>query len=361
MLTAKETAALSCPGERRDEIVARLRASHQRDYVWGLLVRSGETLARDAPALAALLVQSRDDVRSFASAIPVQQAALVAAACGKEDDAVWAAAQVGLALRHAGVHAPWSARFRTPRRVRYAGWVSPPLEELDVAHLEELDAARSGDVSVRGWVRLAALTVRERSLAIVPRELRDICPIDADRWKTADSVPDCVAAFTESIDVVARGAPEYLDWIADGVHTLVPVEPPPGVSVSGSRQNVDGVVIIGLPVDSVSLGELLVHEASHQMLHLVEAAATISNGYDDRKYYSPFARAERDIRRMLVGFHAFANIALYYQRVGGHIARAWHAQWSPALEACHHALVASPGLTSHGRALFEPVASSIRL
>jgi HEXXH motif-containing protein len=324
-------------------------------------MRSGETLAREAPALAAVLEQSRDDVRSFTGVIPRQQAALVSAACGKEDDTAWVAAQVGLSLRHAGVFDPWRARFRSARRVRYADWVSPPLEELDTAQLEDIDAARPEEIHVRGWSRLTALTVRGRSLAIVPHELREVCPIEANGWKSRDFVPDCVTAFSSSLEVVAHRAPEYLDWIADGVHTIVPVEPPPGVSVSGSRQNVDGVVVIGLPVDSVSLGELLVHEASHQMLHLVEAAAAISNGYDEHQYFSPFARAERDIRRMLVGFHAFANIALYYLRVGGHIAEKWHAQWFPALETCHRALVTSPGLTPHGRALFEPVASSIRL
>jgi len=355
MLTALEASALSCPGEQRAGIVAKLRANLQREYVWGLLVRSGEALAREAPALAALLQRSRDDASLFVDAIPCQQAALVASTCGREDDAGWVAAQVGLALRHAGVLDPWSVRFRTPRRVRFAAWVSPPLGELDTAELE--------DVEARGWVRLPALAVQEGSFAVLPNELDEVCPIEAPRfrWKPSDAIPDCVAALSTSLDVLARDAPEYLGWIEHGIHTIVPVDSPPDANVSKSIQNVDGVVVIGLPADSATLGELLVHEASHQLLHLVEPVVAISNGYDTHQYFSPFARADRDVRRMLLGFHAFANIAAYYLRIGGNDADKWLAQWFPALERSHRAIAMSKGLTPHGRALFEPVASLIGL
>jgi HEXXH motif-containing protein len=354
MPSAIEVAALSCPGERsvRGAIVARLRANLQRVYVRGLLARSGETLAREAPELAASLERAREDVL-FAKTIPCQQAALVAAVRGDENDAVWVAAQVGLALRHAGAQDPWSVRFATRRRVRFGAWVSPPVERIDSAALDNLGA--------RGWTRLPELAVGSRSVAVVPEELREVCPIEVASWKASDEIPACTADFSESLELVSRAAPAYIDWIGDALHTIVPVDSPAGATTSKSFNNVDGVVMIGLPADCAELGELLVHEASHGLLHLVEPVTALSNLCDDRRYHSPFARADRDIRRILVGFHAFANIAAYYQRLGGPAANEWLARWFPALETCHRVLVASPGLTAHGRALFEPVASRIGL
>ena len=356
MVAPLEISAPSCPGERAPQaaVVARLRANLQRTYLWGLLARSGDALERDAPELTAILARAEvDDDVAWTKTVLRQQAALVAAASGTEPDACWVAAQVGPALRDGGVEGEWRARFATPRRARYGDFVSPPIEEIDTMALDRLEA--------RGWARLPVVDVDACALAMVPSELREICPVDAAAWKPAGQVAACESALAASLEVVRQAAPGYVDWIHDALHTIVPVDSPPGAETSMSFPNVDGVAMIGFPADAAALGELLVHEASHVLLHLIEPVSALSNLGDGREYFSPFVQKPREIRRILVGFHAFANVAAYYRRLGGVRADRWLAVWLPRLSYCHDVLAASRGLTPSGRALFEPVAAQIGL
>ena len=83
--------------------------------------------------------------------------------------------------------------------------------------------------------------------------------------------------------------------------------------MSSSDARAPGVVRLSLAHDAATIGELLVHEATHAYVHLLEHAGPVDDGSDATLYYSPFKRAMRPIRAILLAFHAFANVALFYR------------------------------------------------
>jgi HEXXH motif-containing protein len=64
--------------------------------------------------------------------------------------------------------------------------------------------------------------------------------------------------------------------------------------------------------DPLLLGEMLVHEASHQYYFIATRHGPVVDPGDEQQFYSPFASRFRPLERIVLGFHAFANVYLYY-------------------------------------------------
>ncbi|HEX5707813.1 MAG TPA: HEXXH motif-containing putative peptide modification protein, partial [Pyrinomonadaceae bacterium] len=106
---------------------------------------------------------------------------------------------------------------------------------------------------------------------------------------------------------------------------------------------------------------MLVHESSHLYLHLLCRLGPINDGTDKTLYYSPAVRRPRPLERILVAYHAFANMSLLYRlcmEVGiddeGYCALN-QEKTLPQLEQLEAPLLDNPALTPIGRALFEPL------
>ena len=168
--------------------------------------------------------------------MPTHQAALLAAARGKEPDLVWVAAEMGLALGSGGRQAGWQAEFESVRTARIVGSVSPAAAKLNV---EEVP---TGTRPSAGWRSLAVAEHANVRLWILPFEDRRLTPVDVGSWLSRGEVEACREALTCVLEIVANVAPEYFEWIAGAIDTVVPTEATIGTSTSMSFDLLPGTV-----------------------------------------------------------------------------------------------------------------------
>ena len=110
---------------------------------------------------------------------------------------------------------------------------------------------------------------------------------------------------------------------------------------------------------------MLVHECSHQYYHLLTRLGPVDDGSDTTLAYSPVKNTGRPISMILLAYHAFANVELFYrhcQAAGledeGYCANNQEGL-KPQLEQLEQALSATDALTELGQALWEPLAERI--
>jgi HEXXH motif-containing protein len=141
---------------------------------------------------------------------------------------------------------------------------------------------------------------------------------------------------------------------------LVPTAAPQQGFTSGSDCFNPGVVAVSFPIDVVSLAESLVHETAHQYYFLMNCAAVLTDPGHEQLYSSPLRHTARPLDRILLAYHAVANIICLYQLL---VSR--DAPYQPDRSSMDRAvqdfetladhLVDNPWLTDAGRALLEPI------
>jgi HEXXH motif-containing protein len=114
----------------------------------------------------------------------------------------------------------------------------------------------------------------------------------------------------------------------------------------------------------MDIAEILVHESSHQYFYLLERLGPVDDGADARRYWSPATGSERPLRRILIAYHAFSNVWLFYQACrASNVGSDYLATNEPKIRRMITELDAplrdNPALTALGRALHEPLAERI--
>lgn len=86
--------------------------------------------------------------------------------------------------------------------------------------------------------------------------------------------------------------------------------------------------VIGLTAgDEVSAGDLLVHESSHVRLELMRQFDPLWEDREpDKRHESPWRDDPRPLWGLILGVHAFLNVAQYYQRVAKYLGGDEHAE-----------------------------------
>ena len=86
--------------------------------------------------------------------------------------------------------------------------------------------------------------------------------------------------------------------------------------------------VIGLTAgDEVSVGDLLVHESSHVRLELMRQFDPLWEDREpDKRHESPWREDARPLWGLILGVHAFLNVAQYYQRVSKWLGGDEHAE-----------------------------------
>ncbi len=175
-----------------------------------------------------------------------------------------------------------------------------------------------------------------------------------------------IAGYEAAFDIIATAAPVYLPWVERVVHTLVPVQSRPGGTTSSSFELLPGVVALSYTSPAICLADALVHEASHQHFYLLAQAGPVHDGSDTDLYYSPGPRAERPIDRILLAYHAFANILLFYRAcrqsrlVDADVCLRREQSYAQSLAMLDAPLEKTAALTTIGRSLYEPLAERVR-
>jgi len=154
-------------------------------------------------------------------------------------------------------------------------------------------------------------------------------------------------------------APEYLTWVRPMVRWIVPLATPADGYASGGGPHVPGVIAASGCCPPITLAESIVHEAAHQYLFLVTRFGHLA-AVDGRLYYSPLAKRQRPLARVVFAFHAAANIAILYQLIAKRDAasaptpEAIERNIADCRELAGH-VTSNSALTGLGRVIVEPI------
>jgi HEXXH motif-containing protein len=123
-----------------------------------------------------------------------------------------------------------------------------------------------------------------------------------------------IAVLREAVADVARGDPALFAEMTDLVRLIVPLENPMNYSsVSSSYVNMRGAICLSHSDDPALQAETLIHEFCHQKLNqLMIAEPILAGGQTGQVFYSPWRKDARRLRGLLLGAHAFLNVARYF-------------------------------------------------
>ena len=347
------------PAGRR-ELLGRILVSQAQEYCQGLSRRFGQAIAARSSGLSELLAERSKRECSHAEAlgfpIPYHRQYFGA----PDFDPVWPAAATALHLHALGQPIEFEATFSRPRALLAGHQLASQVARVQLCGgaLSAWDAAGK----IASWQpleraesdALGVLIVGERALAGTPFENQRGWP-EPNEVEITDNLRRALAALEHY-------APAYSSWVLDVLRYVVPLAPPgPTLRTSHSVKGLAGVVFMSFPGSAMHTAETLVHECAHQIYHLAEEWFRLDNGRDHNTYHSHFVNKQRPIDRLLIAFHAFANIVLFYRScldAGAPFAdecRRLIAKDLPHVDEFRRHLRASCGLTRAGRALCEPL------
>jgi HEXXH motif-containing protein len=161
-------------------------------------------------------------------------------------------------------------------------------------------------------------------------------------------------------ELIRAAAPDYWPWISRMSHTVLPVAPPEGQFASGSARDVPGVITLSAGAGVLKCAESLVHETAHQYYFLASRFAQIVDDEPGRTYFSPLVKRQRPLDKILLAYHAAANVLAFYQllRASGQFRATDAASYAHAVE--DHAgldrhLHDNPNLCPAGRDIYMPI------
>jgi HEXXH motif-containing protein len=174
-----------------------------------------------------------------------------------------------------------------------------------------------------------------------------------------------VRVCRQALEILEAHAPAYYRWVFRIVRQVVLLRPENELLRSGGETNLLALIYMSCVAKPMALAEMLVHEASHHYFNLLCRVGPPDDGTDKNLYFSPAVNRPRPLDRILIAYHAFANISLLYRLcLDGGVAddgycRAGLSQMLPQLEQLESPLRDNPALTPVGRALFEPLFSRL--
>lgn len=293
------------------------------------------------------------------------------------------AAFAGLRLAACGRPAKWRANWDAhPVQLRWANCLLPYATSISVfsdgqtatvvTECAEITHEVRLERSTNRWITsncesLAMVAARPSGFALLPH--RALLPHEAgelDPLIPSTDVPsDIQQMFSGACDLIATSAPNYLPWISRVIRCVALVEPPrQDVMASGSMEWSCGLIHVSQGPGELALAETLVHEACHQYFHIATRLGPIDDGSDSNTYYSPVVEAGRPLSRILLAYHAFANVLLFYRNlIAEGVEEEQCAQAADAVQNQLRVLLAplsrNSALTFVGRALFLPLSETL--
>jgi HEXXH motif-containing protein len=292
------------------------------------------------------------------------------------------ALHVSASLRHAS----WQAEFTTERRVRWDRWTLPAASAVDVrvgGQTARVFLIARGSRLTYEFSRLrhqweltrgeadafpVALRGRQHMLVLTPPSLAGIDWADGEPSDPCElSADEIITSIRRAVALLRRAAAPYWPWVRRVIRGIIPIGGSETVLKSGSSAQRPGLIGVSFPAPPAAIAEMLVHEASHQYFHLLSRLQRPEDGSDATLYYSPIKRTGRPIRAILVAYHAFANVLLFYRLArrhgadaGGYCAREAR-RLVPQLRELEQPLRTSAALTMTGHALWKPLSARLHL
>jgi hypothetical protein len=149
-------------------------------------------------------------------------------------------------------------------------------------------------------------------------------------------------------------------WVTRIIRRMTVLHSAQDFLLSGSHENQLGTIYISDNLRPLAVAEMLIHEASHQYLELISKLGPTIDPSHRQMYYSPIKQCSRPLSKILLAYHAFANVMLFYRDIlnsgldDGFVS---HLQPKLAedLRQLEQPLRNTDALTSIGRALVEPL------
>ncbi len=333
--------ALSYPHEdRADDVAEAIAVRDGRGLLERFLDRYGQRLRLRANGLAPALESAASALTLHAAWDP--WAGAVARSLRRDDPVPERTAVVAALHLTAGGSSlsPWSCFLYEPARLRFGRCLLPTVGLISLP-------------AVGRRHLLTLLAEGEPEIGFPPPGRVAIAP--------ASLGPATISSLEDALGLLGSAAPAYLRWVEWGLRDAVVVGAKSSSPRSGVSGEWPGVVYLSAPHEPWALAELLVHEATHQYLHLAERIGPVDDGSDERSYWSPLKGKERPLRRLLAAYHAFGNVALFQRACvetgvndRGYAARRL-AALLPALRTTEGHLWENRALTPAGRALLDPL------
>jgi len=296
---------------------------------------------------------------------------------GKVAVARRALTQLAVNALEAGVPGRWESDFAEPVRLRWGHLLLPEALRLEA----ESDGAE-------GRVRIRGLGGEARDLRFLVRgggesEAREagaepLPYLELGRRKVLLlSGPHCeqfglpgpvlpgVEAVTEEhlrtfsapLALFEEHFPGWVPWIERVLRAITLSEPAPAGIHSGTVEGYYGSIWISASDDSLKIAESLLHEASHQYFFLLNRLGALTND-DGRRFYSPFVQRERPPDKLLLAYHAFTNVEMFYTEclrrgIKAAQCRLVLAQLKQELGCVQRSLSTEIDLTPVGRCIFD--------
>jgi HEXXH motif-containing protein len=224
-----------------------------------------------------------------------------------------------------------------------------------------------GRDEVQRFCRHAGVWIAEGAeAAIVPTGAAPLRLVGGG-WHALCDAPDrSLAPDAQIVDQLAgalallgEAAPEYRAWVLCLLKEVTPIRRPgEHVLASCSSALRPGGIDVAVPASATETAEMLIHECSHQYLHMASwFGALVSEAA--RPHYSPLKGCERPLDRIVLGYHAFGNAMLAFAQLRAHghaevIANRYRVV-SAYLDELVKPLVDEVGLSGLGRELVRPL------
>ncbi|WP_162916176.1 aKG-HExxH-type peptide beta-hydroxylase [Burkholderia sp. PAMC 26561] len=164
--------------------------------------------------------------------------------------------------------------------------------------------------------------------------------------------------------LLAQAAPEYARWVTRVLNSIVLLPHLANRSCSGSWADASGTIYMTEPVCALEAAEILVHESSHQYFHMLEKVGSCLKPGCTEMYFSPPVQKERLLDRILIAYHAFANVLIMYLKAfrngyGDQYTVNRFNAFVSDVAVLEGYLARSDGLSDIGRSIFEPLRGAL--
>lgn len=208
--------------------------------------------------------------------------------------------------------------------------------------------------------RIGDKTNRDHTISTIPGfllNLNDYSEIHANFDQTGtESFATRVQA---AMDLIDNRAPVFSSWINRVTRQLTPLTcTNPETANSGSSAFNPGCIQVSNTPSIMTMAEMLVHESSHQYLYVLRAYDPLVDPQHSALYFSPFRGCDRPLFFILVAYHAFVNVLLFYKQLLAQQKNASDGalraitQLTENLNTLEEALSKNENLTNTGSALF---------
>ena len=298
---------------------------------------------------------------------------------GNTAEAAGGLIQILLNLSCSGVPGNWKIELDEPRRFHWDYYLLPKARSIAVRSdgrealvtLSHPDGEKTftftASDEIRGWRNSESETIpyivtRRASVLLLTGAHLEQFDLLRPKFPALDEItPSHKENVVSCLTFLWERLPACSSWIERVLRYLCLVQESPGTMHSGSFEGYFGFLFMSDLPDPIKMAEMLIHECSHQYFAILLRFTELTDE-DGRLYYSPFVKKDRPADRILLAYHAFTNVELFYKeciRLGisvPHCEKAI-AQLRPDLDYVERALVSDIRFTPAGRCVIDSLLS----